>query len=393
MRTLVTISIIFTTLWSNILLAQISILAEPQISFAKENRSHSYYVEQAELWWKEIEKDKTSENNWYNYYRACRNAQGTANWRTDFVDESPCLRLGKDIVELMADNIPDTFAYNFVKGSTGGVSPEGGKYLLKAYKMNPDFEGLLSDVITYATSTHNPELRKEANERWFLNNGISSGFLTFGYNLLNSVEPNSILLTEHDNDTYPVWMLQDAKQIRKDVIVLNIDFFLYGGYREKIFKELGIKPFKLDHIDINEYETNWENVVKHFLNHYQGSRPLYISKTVSSKWYTGFENSLYTSGLALKFSQNPINLREKNIDLVEDSFLLDTLRIELTNDISQNRINEMNLNYLESLKIAFDEYRKSDNLDNAEQVKQLAFIIIGRLEDHDNAKKYKSQFN
>jgi len=276
---------------------------EQQISFAEENKQHRYYVKQAELWWKEIEKDKGSENSWYNYYRACRNAQGTANWRTDFVNESPYLKLGDDIVELMANHISNSFTYYYVKGSTGGVAPGGGEYLMKAYKMNPDFEGLLANVVTYSTSTHNPQLRKEANERWFLNNGISTGLLAYGYNVLNSVEPNSILLTQHDNDTYPVWMLQDVKGIRPNVTVINIDFLLFDGYRKKVFKELGIRPFVLENVDINEYETNWENVVKHFLNNYEGSRPLFIAQTVDSKWYKGFEDSLYISGLALKYSK------------------------------------------------------------------------------------------
>lgn len=392
MKTLV-IVILLTFQVSNYLQAQEVLTAEPQLSFAKEDKPHSYYVKQAELWWKEIEKDSTSENSWYNYYRACRNAQGTANWRTDFVDESPYLRLGDDIVKLMEDNIPDTFTYNFVRGSTGGVSPEGGAYLLKAYKMNPNFEGLLADVITYSTSTLNSDLRREANEKWFSNNGIPNGLMAFGYNLLNSVEPNSILLTAHDNDTYPVWMLQDVKQIRKDVLVLNIDFFLYGDYREKVFKELGIKPFKLDHIDINEYENNWGNVVRHFLNNYKGERPLYISKTVSSKWYTGFENSLHTSGLAMKFSKQNIDLRDKNIKLIENTYLLDTLKIQLTNNVSQERLDEMNQNYLDAFKIAFDAYKRANDRRSASKMKQLAFSIMSKLEDPYLKEKYELQFN
>ncbi|RQH17655.1 hypothetical protein, partial [Okeania hirsuta] len=209
---------------------------EKQISFAKENKSHTYYVKQAELWWEEVQKDKHSERAWYNYYRACRNAQGTANWRTDFVNESPALRLGKDITALMKEHIPDTFTYNFVEGSTRGVSPEGGEFLLKAYTKNPDFEGLLGDVITYASSTFNHDLRKEANIRWHKNGGISPALLNFGFNLLQSTEPHAILLTAHDNDTYPLWMLQDALGVRTDVLVLNIDFFLFDGFRKKIFE-------------------------------------------------------------------------------------------------------------------------------------------------------------
>ena len=62
--------------------------SENQVSFAQESKAHSYYVEQVELWWKEIEKDKTNEMSWYNYFRANRNSQGTASWSKDFVNES-----------------------------------------------------------------------------------------------------------------------------------------------------------------------------------------------------------------------------------------------------------------------------------------------------------------
>jgi hypothetical protein len=374
------------------LLAQEALVPEVQISFANENKPLDYYVKQAELWWKEVEKDKTSEISWYNYYRACRNAQGTANWNTDFVKKTPYLKLGDDIVDLMEKNIPDSFTYNFVKGSTGGVSAEGGEYLLKAYKMNPNFEGLLADVVTYAVSTHNSALRQEANEKWLLNNGISNELLTFGYNLLNSVEPGSIILTEHDNDTYPAWMLQDAKHIRNDVLIINIDFFLYGNFREKVFEELGIKAFELNHVDVNEYEQNWERVVKHFLNNYKGDRPIYISNTVSPKYYVGFEDQLYPSGLAKKYSKKKVDLTKRNINLIENVFLLDSLKVQLTKNMSQDRIDEINLNYLESFKIAYDSYTKSANTTSANKIQSLALALTNRVKDPALKEKYEARF-
>ena len=113
---------------------------EKQISFALEKKNHSYYVIQGELWWKEVENDSKSESNWFNYYRACRNAQGTNDWKDDFLKESKAMKLGSDIVKLMAKHIPNTFTYYYVSGSTGGVNPSAGQDLLKAYEMNPDFD-------------------------------------------------------------------------------------------------------------------------------------------------------------------------------------------------------------------------------------------------------------
>lgn len=384
--------LVFLVLFSTSILAQEIEKPEPQISFAKEKKPLKYYVRQAELWWEEIQKNKKSENSWYNYYRACRNAQGKANWSSDFLKESPDLRLGDDIVKLMEEHIPDTFIYNFVKGSTAAVYPGNGKYLMKAYKMNPNFPYLLSDVVTYATSTHNPELRKEANQKWFANNGISEPLLSYGYNLLNSLEPNSILLTAHDNDSYPVWMLQDAKNIYPNVLVLNIDFFLYNGFSDKVFADLGVKTFEVPEIDINEYEKNWKNGVRHFLKNYTGDRAIYISKTVAPKFYEGFEKHLHTSGLALKLSKKKLDLEDKNINFLENIFLMDMLKIQLNNDPIQAKIDEMNLNYLELFKIAFKKYKKDNQAEKAKKIKELALKIVVRIDNQDLRKKYKTEF-
>jgi hypothetical protein len=61
-----------------------------------------------------------------------------------------------------------------------------------------------------------------------------------GANYLLSCAPNSILFTYGDNDSFPVWYVQDVEQVRSDVRVANLSYIQAGWYidmmRQKAFK-------------------------------------------------------------------------------------------------------------------------------------------------------------
>ncbi len=71
----------------------------------------------------------------------------------------------------------------------------------------------------------------------------------WAYNMLQSVEPYGILFTNGDNDTFPLWYLQEVEEVRQDVTVIVVQYLYTEWYLSQLRRHTAPgrqRPFRPD---------------------------------------------------------------------------------------------------------------------------------------------------
>ena len=358
--------------------ASLNVLAqtpEPVYSVIRQIRDFDWYEQQAKAWKHEIDNGTTNPKAWVYWYQANRMAANFCGEREKFNSKTGDYFVSSnDIILKSAEkHIPNTIEYYYIKTNDSNGTPEEQKEdLIKAQKIKP-FDKLMLPILLCDFVKENDKANIRLTcQKWFESNEMPQELLITMYNMLISLEQNAILLVNGDNDTFPCWVLQEAKNIRPDVLIVNISFAQGKKYRENIFKENDIKPFVYEN-DSLAYITA-PQLIEHLIAN-KGNRPLYVSQYVGSDVYKKYEDNMYFTGLALKYSPKPFNNLAVLRDNVENKFLLDFLKEDFQTTYAQSVVDIMKASYLSSFQQLYNYYKQTGEKDKAKKIKELSVTI------------------
>lgn len=335
---------------------------EPVYSIVKEEKESYWYETQLNLWKAEIDKNNQNGEAWINYYRAnraLRNLASTDEERNKW--DVQC----KSIHEQVWKAMPKSFEAYFIQYSENGFHDSSGKEnelraedLLNAQALRPD-DPLIQDLlmIHYELQCDSEKRNFYANRLYEINE-LPVGILNWGYNILSELDENAILFTYGDNDTYAPWIIQGAKNFRKDVTVINIHLINLDDYRNRMLKQLGYDPLVLKEA---KTEEEAKAISKQFYEHFlKGKRPAYFSASAINGFEEVFGDKLYLTGLAYKYSESSFDNTAIIRRNYEKRYLLDYLKEVFSDHIGNLKGEYFNGMYLPSMIKLYQHYIESE---------------------------------
>lgn len=258
----------------------------------------------------------------------------------------------------------DSYQYNYMEYINRGRTIAAFEYLKKAEAAYPNNAELFDDFVYHYELTGNNNQKVVYLKKLYESNTIPAGIMEYNYNVLMSLDKNAVLLTNGSDDTFPIFIWQSLKGVRKDVTIINLDMLNEKAYLDHKATEGNLK-IKQQSGAIATMSYIIEN---------NPNKKIYVGHTISQQLLKKYKENLYLSGLTYQYATSPVENVTTAVKRYEDDFRIE----ELSHNQENSKVNKINFNYILPLITFLEYYKSSGQEDKYEETRDLAIKIARR---------------
>jgi tetratricopeptide (TPR) repeat protein len=204
----------------------------------------------------------------------------------------------------------------------------------------------------------------------------------YAINMLKPLKENSIIFTNGDNDTFPLWYIQEVENYRKDIRVVNLSLLNTPWYIIQLRDNEPKVPISWSDTKINQLQPvptkeGWMLVrdiaVQHILRENRWKRPVYFAVTIPPETYAPYRDYLEMQGLAY------LMVGKKGTNMINEEVLEDNV-----------------YNQFSFRSILTSDWKKDDSVFLPKHTRHLiqnyaaAFIQLGYVQQNDPQKSLRA---
>ena len=334
------------------------------------------YISLAVAWQKKCVEEPNELDNWISLFFAVKYSK--------FGKKTGVFRKNKDanlkyVIDGIKKNIGENYFYWYAVSETKDY-PDNMESLKKSHKLNNKYDETIVSMLTWYVRQNDYDKTEEFCRKLYNSKSYPEYYLYLGYNYLSAADENSIIFTNGDNDTFPLWILQNVHNYRKDILVLNVNLAYDPHYLEKLLVSKGIKWKKKKNYQFSD--------LMDFLIEKYPEKSLYFGITVMDQFKSKYQKNLYNEGFLEKYSNKKYNNLAVFINNMENKYLFDLLRMNFYKEDIPERSHidtRMNMNYLALTMRLSEHYSQSGSKGRAEKWKLLSIKLAEKAGRKDIA--------
>ncbi len=252
----------------------------------------------------DLKKNKKSAELWRKYYEVSKQILTNSKGITI---QNQQKSLDSILLE-MKEQIPTSFEYNLCMWNSVVLSADRANYFKKAQQLQPHNPKILTEQLYVALMINNDSLISLASQTIYSKAVIPSQMMNFAYNTLISTPAGGIVIVDSDLLFEAIVVLQYAKNIRKDVPILNKRTLAENNCRAFVLQKTTLQAFSSLYNNLTSFHSlnePFDNTIGAMVKFSQ--KTLCFAGNFNTRILSAYKDSLYVVGALYQYSPKQID--------------------------------------------------------------------------------------